>query len=240
MNDMLGLDHIYVINVRSFEARRRHVTGQLARFQLQGEFIHTWDAEDITDEISERYFSGADLSSGQKSCAMKHIDALEKIVDRNEKAALVVEDDIVLRDDFCEGVRAALAERSQYPSTHVIFIGSGGNFYTPRSQRSPGRRLYPATRGRFGDSYILGSDTAKLRLDWIKSRGVSRPIDNEFQAIDLALDIQMLWLEEPVVEQGSKNGLFRSMLEPAPPPPLQKLKFGWEKFRRKYLYQLWR
>ena len=50
----------------------------------------------------------------------------------------------------------------------------------------------------------------------------------------------MLWLEEPVVEQGSKNGLFQTALEAAAPRPVQRLKFSWEKFRRKYLYQLWR
>ena len=50
----------------------------------------------------------------------------------------------------------------------------------------------------------------------------------------------MLWLEEPVVEQGSKLGLFTTTLEPAKPDWLQRLSFKWERFRRKYVYQLWR
>ena len=104
----------------------------------------------------------------------------------------------------------------------------------------PGQRLYPADRGRFTDSYIIGATTAGHRLSWIDAHRMSRPIDNEFDAMDRALGVEMLWLEPPVVEQGSKNGLFQTVLEAAPSRPVQRLKFGWEKFRRKYLYQLWR
>lgn len=240
MSNHLGLDRIYVINVRAFEDRRRHVLAELARFGLDCEFIHEFDAVDLTPELDVRYFPRTSLSTGQKSCALKHVAALERIVARSQRAALVLEDDVVLSDEFPEGLAAALSEAARYPEPHVIFIGSGGNFYTPRSQRKPGQRLYPALRGRFADSYIIGSEAAAMRLDWIRSKGIAEPIDNQFQSIDLALGIRMLWLEEPVVEQGSKNGMFETVLEQAPPRPIQRFLFAWEKFRRKYLYQLWR
>ena len=236
----VGLDQIYVINVRSFEARRRHIVAQLERFGLQGELIHEWDASDLTPDTDRRYFPSGALSPGQKSCAMKHVEALRRIVERGQAAALVLEDDVVLACDFAEGVRAALEEAAQYPAERVVFIGSGGNFYTPRSRRRPGQRLYPSTRGRFADSYVIGKEAARRRLERIEASGISRPIDNEFQHIDLELGIQMLWLEEPVVEQGSKSGLFPTALVRQPPPFVQRLRFAWEKLRRKYLYQLWR
>ncbi|MCU0870273.1 MAG: hypothetical protein MUF30_11885, partial [Burkholderiales bacterium] len=66
------------------------------------------------------------------------------------------------------------------------------------------------------------------------------PADNALDAIDRACGITILWLEPPVLEQGSKTGRFASSLEPAPPRPLQAVKFAWERLRRKYLYQLWR
>lgn len=236
-----GLDAIYVINVRSFEDRRRHVEGELARFGLTGEFVHEYDAVDLTPGIEARWFvEGNDLRPNQKSCALKHVRALERIRERGHRHALVLEDDVVLSPGFAEGVSAALSESARWPEPRVLFIGSGGNFFTPRSQRVPGQRLYPAQRGRFGDSYILSAATAEKRLDWIGEHRIAKPIDNQFEAIDKALGITMLWLEDPVVEQGSKNGLFPSEVEPAPPPAVQRLKFGWEKLRRKYLYQLWR
>ncbi|MBI1395515.1 MAG: glycosyl transferase [Betaproteobacteria bacterium] len=237
----LGLDAIFVINVRSFTERRRHVESELGRFGLTAEFVHEYDADDLTPGLEERWFvPGADLRPNQKSCALKHVAALERVRERACRAALVLEDDVVLDPAFPEGIRAALDEGARWPEPRVTFVGSGGNFFTPRSERRPGQRLYPARRGRFGDSYILGAETAGRRLDWIAAHRIARPIDNQFEAIDLELGITMLWLEDPVVEQGSKNGRFQSMVEPAPPPPIQRLKFGWEKFRRKYLYQLWR
>lgn len=241
MKNRLGLDAIYVLNVRAYEDRRRHVTAELARFGLEAEFIHDFDVPDLTDRIETEWFApGAPLNPGQKSCAMKHVEALRRIRDRSQSAALVLEDDVVLSDAFDRGVRSALDEAGRWPQPRVIFIGSGGNFFTPRSERRPGQHLYPARRGRFGDSYILGAQTAAARLDWLVRHRIAKPIDNQFEQIDNALGVLMLWLEDPVVEQGSKNGLFDTTLEAAPPRPVQRLKFGWEKLRRKYLYQLWR
>lgn len=237
----LGLDAIYVLNVRAYEDRRRHVTAELQRFGLVAEFIHDFDIADITPAIDREWFTAdAPLNPGQRSCALKHLEALRRIRDRGQAAALVLEDDVVLSPAFDQGVRDALAESRRWPALQVIFIGSGGNFYTPRSERRPGQRLYASRRGRFGDSYILGAGAAGARLDWLATHRVGRPIDNQFEQTDQALGVTMLWLEDPVVEQGSKNGLFHTTLEAAPPPPIQRLKFGWEKLRRKYLYQLWR
>jgi glycosyl transferase family 25 len=50
----------------------------------------------------------------------------------------------------------------------------------------------------------------------------------------------MLWLEPTVVDQGTKQGLFNSTLEGRWPSAVQGFLHAWEKFRRKYLYQLWR
>ena len=236
----LGLDAIYVLNVRAYEDRRRHVMAELQRFGLAAEFIHDFDVADLTPATDREWFAaGAPLNPGQRSCAMKHLEALRRIRDRGQRAALVLEDDVVLSSDFDRGVREALDEARRWPDRQVIFIGSGGNFYTPRSERRPGQRLYPSQRGRFGDSYILGAGTAGARLEWLARQRISKPIDNQFEQVDQALGVTMLWLEDPVVEQGSKNGLFHTTLEAAP-PPIQRLKFGWEKLRRKYLYQLWR
>ena len=236
----LGLDAILVINVKRFVERRRHVEKQLARFDLRGAFIHDFDAEEISEELDRRWFAGGELNRGQKSCALKHIVALRRVVERGWQHCLVLEDDAVLADGFPEGVRAALAETRDQPHPYVIYLGAGGNFYTPASQRKPGRRIYPATKGRFADSYIIGAQEAAARLSRIETRPMTKPIDVVFDTVDRAAGIRFLWLEEPVVEQGSKLGVFRTSLEAAPPNWLQALRYRLERLRRKYLYQLWR
>lgn len=235
------LDHVYVLNVKKFTQRRIFMEKQLAKAGLQAEFIFDWDADELTDEIIDRYFAkNNNLSAAQKSCALKHITALQKVAESSSATALILEDDAVFAKEFSLGLQRALTQGEQFSDDKVIYIGSGGNFYTPKSQRKPGQYLYLATRGRFADSYIINSATAQKRLDWIMTHKVSEPIDNQFEQIDQQLGIEIVWLEDPVVEQGSKNGLFDSTLEPAPPTWVQNLLFNFEKLKRKYIYQLWR
>jgi glycosyl transferase family 25 len=236
----LGLDAILIVNARHFVERRCHVEAQLVRFGLRGTFIHDFDAGDITGELDRRYFAGNEVSAGQKSCALKHVAALKRIAEHGWQHCLVLEDDVVLADGFVEGVRVALAETRDMPHPFVIYLGAGGNFYTPASQREPGRRVYPADKGRFTDSYIVGAEEARLRLAMIEAEPMRKPIDVVFDVVDRRAGIRFLWLEDPVVEQGSKLGIFRSSLEAAPPNWLQAVRYRLERLRRKYLYQLWR
>jgi glycosyl transferase family 25 len=236
----LGLDAILVINVKSFVERRLHVEAQLGRFGLRGQFIHDFDADEITDELDRRWFAGGELNRGQKSCALKHVAALTKVVEHGWKSCLVLEDDVVLADDFPAGVRAALEETRDQRHPFVIYIGAGGNFYTPASLREPGRRIYPGTRGRFTDSYIIGAQEADLRLAHMEKQPMTKPVDVVFESIDRSAGIAFLWLEDPVVEQGSKLGLFRTSLEASLPNWLQGLRYRLERLRRRYIYQLWR
>lgn len=233
-------DGIYVINVKKFAERRAHIQSQLARFDMAAEFVLDWDADEITPEEMEQYFLGHNLSLGQMSCALKHVKTLEQIVHKQQQQALVLEDDAIFSTEFKQGLAYALAESCNFALPKVIFIGCGGNFYTPKSQRVPGQHLYVGRRGRFTDSYIIDCETAKKRLAWIQANKISQPIDNQFEKIDRELGITMLWLEDPVVEQGSKSGLYTSAIEKAPPAMIQQLLFNWEKLRRKYIYQLWR
>ena len=234
------LKKIYVINVKAFTERRAFMERQLSALQLEAEFIFDWDSEDITEQVQSDYFSQDNkLSLGQQSCALKHVVVLQKIA-ALDGMALVLEDDALLGKDFILGLERALAQSQQFSGDKVIFIGSGGNFFTPKSQRKPGQYLYIGLRGRFTDSYLIDSQTAKKRLDWIAAHKISSAIDNQFDIIDKHSGIVQLWLEDPVVEQGSKNGLFNSALEAAPPLWLKAWLFRWEKLKRKYIYQLWR
>jgi glycosyl transferase family 25 len=235
-----SLKHTFVLNVKSFTARRTFMERQLAAVDLPADFILDWDIEDLTPEIVARFFTADNtLSDGQKSCALKHVQALQNTVSGNG-VALILEDDALLGKDFQLGLQRALQQSGQFSGEKIIFIGSGGNFFTPKSQRRSGQHLYIGSRGRFADSYLIDSATAQKRLDWINTHKISKPIDNQFEEMDKQLGITLLWLEEPIVEQGSKNGLFNSALEAAPPTWLKAVLFRWEKLKRKYIYQLWR
>ncbi len=240
---MAQLDYIYVINVKKFTQRRVFMEAQLAKVGLQAEFIFDWDADELTNDIIERYFAeGNKLSAAQKSCSLKHISALQKVAENNSKFNLILEDDAVFLKDFNTGIQRALTESKRFAGNKVIYIGSGsgGNFRIPKSQRKPGQYLYLGERGRYADSYIIDSATAQKRLDWILQNKVSIPIDLQFDRIDRLLDIKIVWLENPVVEQGSKTGRYDTTIEAPPSAWLRRLLFNIKRIKRKYIYQLWR
>lgn len=232
----LGLDGILVLNVRSFLDRRKSIERQLDPLSLCYEFIHDYDVSDLNSQVLAKYFQGSPLTPGQQSCAMKHFHAFRLMVERNWQRTLILEDDVIIAREFVEGVRDANVEASRLEEPYVLFIGSGGNLYTPRNLRVPGRRLYKAVKGRLAEAYIIGRRAAEIRMAWIERNGIVLPADNLFDRIDQEMGIASYWLEAPVVVQGSKNGTFRSALEPAPPNFVQRIKFGLQKLRRKYLY----
>ncbi|KJK23721.1 hypothetical protein UB46_15500 [Burkholderiaceae bacterium 16] len=230
-----------IINVRSFVERRKHIDAQLARFGLEGEFVHDFDATDIDPDTDRAYFKGTGLRPGQKSCSLKHVVALKRIQERGWRRSLVLEDDAVLSDDFMAGLAQALKEGASYANPRVIYLGCGANQYTPRSERVAGQRLYRNSRGRLTDSYLIGSVEAGLRLDWMARNPTELPIDLAFDKMDHDVGIAILWLEDPVVEQGSKNGAFRNTLEPVTRDPfVQRFHFNWKKLWQKRVRQLWR
>lgn len=234
--DVRLLDGILVINPRSFIERRQSIERQLQPIGIPYEFIHSYDAGDLDATIATKYFANAFLSPGQQSCALKHLQALRLIAERNWPRALVLEDDALLVSRFMPELDAAIRESVRCESPQVLFIGSGGNQYTPRRLRVPGQQLYKSERGRLGEAYVLGSQAARLRVEWIDRHGIVLPIDNLFEQIDRECGIAMYWLEPPIVEQGSKNGYFRSVLEPAPPNFVRRVTSVLQKLRRKYLY----
>lgn len=238
-----GLDGICVVNVKAFTDRRAHIEKELSRFGLQGEFVLEHDAHEITPQLNDQYYlENPRLTNGHKSCGLKHIAIMQRVVQRGWQHCLVLEDDAVLHRNFRQGIENALRELHSHHSgtPTVAFIGSGGNWYTPRSQRKKGQHLYPARKGRFTDSYIIGAHAAKLRLDWIAQNKMRNAIDNAFDQMDTELGIKLLWLEPTVVEQGTKLGLFNSALEGRWPAPVQAFLHRWERLRRKYVYQVWR
>lgn len=234
--DAQSLDGILVINPKNFIERRQSIERQLQPLGLPYEFIHSYDAGDLDATVTSRYFKSSLLSTGQQSCALKHLQALRLIVERDWQRALVLEDDALLVSQFVSELDSALRESARFDPPYVLFVGSGGNQYTPWRLRVPGQRLYKSDRGRLGEAYVLGSQAARLRIGWIEQHGIIFPIDNLFERIDRELGIAMYWLEPPIVEQGSKNGHFRSVLEPAPPNFVRRVTSVLQKLRRKYLY----
>lgn len=112
------LGECMVIHVsQGYEERERHIRNMLSKADIPFEFILSGDIKDITSEIDRQWFrASTGMTAAQKSCALKHIHACEKIVDRNLPGALILEDDICLSHNFPEIYNRSMTELQQYLS----------------------------------------------------------------------------------------------------------------------------
>ena len=228
-----GIDAIFVIHAASLAERRALIEAQLTALGLRHEFILDYDIPEIPESLRQRMFRTGSLSPAQQSCSLKHWQAHVLAEQRGYARILVLEDDVILARNFGAVFERALSEELAIREQHVTFLGCGGHYYVPAAELEPGRLLYRRNQGKFADSYIVGRDAVKQRLQWIAERGIDRPIDHLFEAIDRETGTAMYWLEPPVVEQGSHNGRFTSALDASHPLWFQALQFRWKKLWRR-------
>ena len=229
-----GLVKVFVIHAAQFTERRKRIESQLAAIGLPFEFVHEFDVPDITDDIKHHFFAHAALSSSQQSCALKHWYVMKHVVKGGFSHTLILEDDVILAPNFLPVLYDLMRELVAVShGADVTFLGCGGHYYVSADEVRPGQLLYPRNQGKFADSYIVSFEAARRRLDWIAVHGITQPIDHLFELIDRQNVTSMLWLEPPVVEQGSHNGTFSSALDKSHPRWFQFLQFRWKKAWRR-------
>jgi glycosyl transferase family 25 len=227
----------YVIHAKSLPERKDHIQRELDRAGIPFEWVLDFDADEITPESDAAWFApGAELTLRQKSCALKHIVAMQRIRDRKQDLALIFEDDAQLVSGFTDRLQRVLEDATRWPRPRILHLGAASNFYTPAAQLRPGQIVYPGNRVRNTEAYVLGAVEAQARLDWIARHPMTKPIDIAFNASDPAMGIPFLWPEPPLVEQGSLTGLFNSSLDhQSRGRAWLRLQFAVQKFRRRYL-----
>ncbi|KIZ46844.1 hypothetical protein OO17_06065 [Rhodopseudomonas palustris] len=230
----------YVIHAKSLPERTDHIQRELDRAGIAFEWVLDFDADEIPSDVDQAYFAeGADLTLRQKSCALKHICAMQRIRERDQDLALVFEDDAQLVPDFVARLKLVLADAERWPRPRILHLGAATNFYTPAAQLRPGQLVYPGNRVRNMEAYVLGAAEAEARLDWIARHPMHEPIDIVFNTGDPAMGIPFLWPEPPLAEQGSLNGAFKSSLDRKGHGQTRlRIQFAVQKFRRRYLKRL--
>ncbi|MES2749762.1 MAG: glycosyltransferase family 25 protein [Pseudomonadota bacterium] len=228
---------IFVVHAPSLSERKAHITNELIGAGLSWQWVTEYAADDISTDVDLQWFApGNHLSLGQKSCAMKHVTAMQQIVENGFDVAIILEDDVILAPNFVARLKLVISESQEWPRPFVINLGSASNFYTPASHLKTGKILYRGTKNRNAEAYLLGSQEAALRLKWIAKHKLSDPIDITYNSTDASLGIEIIWTEPPLAEQGSLTGLFQSSLDPKMRSAhVLKFQFPVQKFRRRYL-----
>ena len=205
------VDAVYVLSVRRFADRIAHVERELGRHGIGFEFVFEHDADVIPDALIERRFAPSDMTRAHQSLDLKHIETWERAVARGHARVLVFEDDVVLADDFAAVFARAMDEAQRLAPGWAIYLGRGDNQYVGRGGAAtalvPGGQL-PAT-----DAMVFDLEAARRRLAFLATRKITRPADWLTRETDATVGVAHWWLARPIVEQGSMNGTFASVLD---------------------------
>jgi hypothetical protein len=123
MTDFPHTIHTIIINLPKDIERRAFMEMQLDRLSIPFTILsatdgRTHDFAGIYDEERAIRCHGAPLTAPEKGCALSHKRALESFLASGEKYGLIMEDDVVLGDEFMEAVGYALS-RSDW--TYIQF-----------------------------------------------------------------------------------------------------------------------
>lgn len=230
------VDAVFVLSVKSFRDRIAHIERELSDQGIAFEWIFEHDADELTSELIESTFAPSDMGPPQQSLVLKHIETWKRCVARGYRRILVFEDDAMLASNFAQAFAAAMRAADQIEQPYMIYLGCGDNKYVRPAQRSDSVLVrtdlaLPAT-----DATVLDQGAARLRLEYARRHKITRPADWLMREADAAMGVAHYWLGEPIVEQGSMNGRFASVLDRkriGRGRARTWLRFRWDRWRRR-------
>ena len=177
------MEKALVIHAAKLKERGENIDSMMKSIGMDYEFISEGDADKLTDELLDRYLKDGpeDLhkKSPRASCTIKHFLSYEKILTDGLEGALILEDDIVLHDDFKEKFEKSIEEyRKNYADRNVLISYEDSSLqFVPRSKREKNRMLYPGKKDRMAGAYWINHHAARKILDLLKQDPTDIPID---------------------------------------------------------------
>lgn len=230
------VDAVYVLSVKSFAQRIKHIETEMAKHGIAFRFMFEHDASELDENLVSNVFAASSMKKTHQSLVLKNIQVWRDAVARNYRRVLVFEDDAVLRPEFTRRFVEAMRAADTLPPGWMIFLGGLDAKVPDRYFLEPGPlvKLPIATT----EGCVHDLEAMRRRLDWLENNRVTLSVDYLMRRIDAEQGTQQFWLRHPVVEQGSVTGIFDSYLD----GNRQKhsrchniLRNRWNKFQRRSL-----
>lgn len=204
-------------------------------------FIHKGDLDAIGVDIIQTYFGG-ELStlSPSLSCAYKHILAyLALIEDRIHDDYLILEDDIILSNDFCSQLQIYLQEaKARNLSNYIISLEDSNLKYVEGSLRKKNIYLYEKEMSRTTGAYLVDKTGAISMMTEIHKNKCNYPIDWFHNYCSKENIIQIFWAHPTIATQGSLNGSIESIIGNKKYGKIKHWIFNLSRLYKKVLYWL--
>jgi GR25 family glycosyltransferase involved in LPS biosynthesis len=201
---------IYVITVRSFVDRHRHIEKMAEKFGFSFEYVWRYDADELTDGELSKVCSS--LSRKSASNVLKHIYAQQLFLETGSDVALILEDDVVIFDSFFRGLNKVLSLAEKLTPGWLIFLAGADNKMDARFFEATELDLInsPLTTA---EAYVIDRHGCEQRARWLKENTISCQADHQLKLIDQELGLTHYCVSTPLATQGSITGLFATSLD---------------------------
>jgi len=237
----LSIDAVFILSVRTFEDRIRHVKQQMALHQIPYQFIFDFDIPELNSEILLNTFETLNvLDRPQQSLVLKHIHAWRLCVEHNFKNILVFEDDVILKPNFVSRLNDAVNDLERKQNPYLLYLG-GADTKVPDSFLLSEEDIVEQPIAT-AEAYVTNFQACTKRIDWLNKNKVKLPADFLLRTIDPQCNIKQYWLRQHIAEQGSVTGVFESSLDKQRKKHsllFNYLRYQWQKINRKKLRKMY-
>lgn len=219
---MLTVDKVYLAHYSPLKDRKDNVQNEIQKNSISVDWIEDEPEEEEVgfiykkqlwnSRIKEMNFYDIPermLKKSEISLEYKHIKIYEDIIKNNINTALVLEDDIILEDNFVSKFNFSLSMTPK--DWDVIFIGSGCNLHIENKHPHiiAYKKDHPASKCT--DSYVIKKKAVEKIFKTIIP--FCFPIDFELNYQMYINNLNVYWWEPTLVKQGSQNGLYGSSIQ---------------------------
>jgi glycosyl transferase, family 25 len=238
----LSVDAVFVLSVRTFEDRIKHVKQQMALHQIPYQFIFDFDIPELNSEILLNTFETLNvLDRPQQSLVLKHIHAWRLCVEHNFKNILVFEDDVILKPNFVSRLNDAVNDLERKQNPYLLYLG-GADTKVPDSFLLSEEDIVEQPIAT-AEAYVTNFQACTKRIDWLNKYKVKLPADFLLRTIDPQCAISNnIGLRQHIAEQGSVTGVFESSLDKQRKKHsllFNYLRYQWQKINRKKLRKMY-
>ncbi len=138
------LPPIWVLNLQRSPKRRQFMVNQLKSFDLDFQMVEAVDGWSLSAEELKKYspekalrIIGRELACTEVGCALSHIQIYHQMVKENIDELLILEDDVVITQDFLELIKC----RHRFPQDYDLI-----NFQTTAIKYPIGEYIYKQYR----------------------------------------------------------------------------------------------
>ncbi|MGH2303434.1 glycosyltransferase family 25 protein [Enterobacter hormaechei] len=155
---------IFIVNLKKSVERRQKMEAQLQALGLEAEFIEAVDGRLMSEEERKSVTAKVNYAflPGEIGCALSHQKIYKKMIDENIDNALILEDDVVLDEEF-KKVLAQISIPADRPS--VILLSRSNKFFKkPLKKLTNKHSLHKTLHATTTHSYIVNKIAARSLL----------------------------------------------------------------------------